>query len=179
MIVVQHASAQSIFKMRAKKSVYKEVDLEEMIKRYFGKEIGAINSIEGIYSVSCVITKKSRHFLTGSDKFRVVERKDNYARIAILKDWPGSNRDFLEVSMSYHVANKYPIVGELERLAEGNGYIYTHFEPDGTKFTFSMIHDNSDLIDGEYSKIDKRKTITYKLSYLKIYPKAPELNVRN
>lgn len=176
-VVIQPVYGQSLLKNRNKKTVYQEVDLEEMIKRYFGKEAGTFNSIEGIYSVSCVITKKSRHFLTGADRFRVVERKDNYARIAILKDWPDANRDFIEVSMSYHVANKYPIVGEMDQLSEGSGYIYNHIEPDGSKITFSMIYDHLDMIEGEYSKIDKRRTITYKLSYLKIYPKAPELNV--
>lgn len=171
--------AQSKLKSRLKKSVYQEVDLEEMIKRYFGKEKSSPRSIEGIYSVSCAITKKSYHFITGAERLRVVERKDNYARVAILRDWPDSKRDFIEVSMSYHVANKYPIVGELEELSENGGYIYKHIEPDGTRLTFSMIFDPSDLIEGEYSKIKKRKTITYRLSYMKIYPKAAEMNVRN
>ena len=78
--------------------------------RYFGKEAGSINKLEGIYSVSCVITKSSKAFLSGRKKMKIVERKDNYARVAILKDWPGTKRDFIEVSLSYHVTNKYPIV---------------------------------------------------------------------
>ena len=178
--VIQHSEAQSLFKSRPKKSVYQEVDIEEMIKRYFRKDMESVNSVEGIYSVTCVITKKSRNFLTGSERFRIVERKENYARVAILKDWPGSNRDFIEVSMSYHIANKYPIVGEFERFSEGgSAYVYKHIEPDGEIFTFSMINDTIDMIEGEYSKIEKRKTITYKLTYHKLYPKALELNVSN
>ncbi len=172
-------SAQSKSKNRVKKSVYQEVDLEDMIKRYFGKEVNTAKSIEGIYSVSCVITKRSKNFFTGAERLRVVERKDNYARVAILRDWPSSKRDFIEVSMSYHIANKYPIVGEFEALSEENGFIYKHTEPDGTRLNFSMIFDYSDMIEGEYAEISKRKTITYRLSYLKIYPKTQELNVQN
>lgn len=162
----------------AKKSPYEEVDLEQMFKRYFGKQPSASHHIEGIYSVSCVITKRGHHFLTGADRYRVVERKDNYARVAILRDWPDSRRDFIEVSMSYHITTKYPIVGEFEILGDHNGYIYTHTEPDGSKLTFSMIYDHSDLLEGEYSRTHKRKVITYRLSYLKIYPKQHELNVQ-
>ena len=176
--VAQTGYSQILFGSRAKKTVYEEVDLEQMIRRYFGKQATTSHSIEGIYSVSCVITKTGHNFLTGAERTRVVERKDNYARVAILRDWPDSRRDFIEVSMSYHVATRYPIVGELEILGDHNGYIYTHTEPDGKKLTFSMIFDYSDLIEGEYSITKKRRIITYKLSYLKIYPKEDALNVQ-
>ncbi len=157
----------------AKKHVYEEVDLEEMIRRYFNKEISAHNSLEGIYSVSCVITKKNHQFITG----REVERKDNYARVAIVKDWPGAKRDFIEVSMSYRIANKYPIVGEFVTLAEGVGLLYRHIEPDGRTLSYSMVQDSAELLEGEYSLVSKRKIITYKLSYFKIYPKDAPLTV--
>ena len=166
-------------KMRGKKVNYEEVDLEEMIKRYFGKSPTSLNSIEGIYSVSAVITKTSRPFLANQDRTKVIDRKDNYARVAILKDWPESKRDFIEVSMSYHVSNKYPVVGEFTYLAEDRGYIYKHIEPDGSKITFTMLHDLSDLMEGRYTFMEKRKTISYKLSYLKIYPKSHDVSVKN
>ena len=81
--------------------------------------------------------------------------------------------------MSYHVSNKYPVVGEFTYLAEDRGYIYKHIEPDGSKFTFTMLHDLSDLMEGRYTFIEKRKTISYKLSYLKIYPKSHDDSVKN
>jgi hypothetical protein len=34
-----------------------------------------------------------------------------------------------------------------------------------------MAASSFDLIEGEHSEMEKRKTITYKLSYMKIYPK--------
>jgi hypothetical protein len=156
---------------KLKKYKYDEVDFEDVMKRYFLKE--TTYELEGIYSVSCVISKKSKVFLSKREKVRVVERQDNYARIAILKDWPGSKRDFIEVSLSYHDSKKYPIVGELNGIAQSNGYIYKHIEPDGATVSFSMISESAELIEGEFSKMDRRKTITYRLSYLKIFPQNP------
>lgn len=171
LLLAQTTFAQTKSKSIFKKSHYQEVDFEDLMHRYFGKETGSFNKMEGIYSVSCVITKSSKSFFTGQLKVKVVERKDNYARVAILKDWPGSNRDFIEVSLSYHITNKYPIVGEMSTLSTGEAFIYKHIEPDGSSMDFSMATNSPDLIDGEHSEMNKRKTITYKLSYMKIYPK--------
>jgi hypothetical protein len=164
-------------KLKKKKIQYTEVDFEEMMRRYFGKDKS--HPIEGIYTVSCVITTRSKKLFSNEEKVKVVERKDNYARVAILKDWPGSKRDFIEVSLSYRDAKKYPIMGEINTLSEGKGFIYNHLEPDGSIISFSMINDASELLEGEYSKVVKRKTITYKLSYLKIFPKASDLTLED
>lgn len=166
----QSLSAQSDNK-RLKKSIYEEVDLENVMKRYFGKEFGY--SIEGIYSVSCVITKRNKKFLSRRERIRVVGREDNYAKVSIMKDWPSSSRDFIEVSLSYKKANHFPIMGELDIMADGSAYIYTHIEPSGERLAFSMLESDG-LLEAEYSRIEKRKTITYRLSYLKTYPTEKE-----
>lgn len=165
-------SAQS--NKRLKKTIYEEVDLENVMKRYFGKSFGY--SIEGIYSVSCVITRRNKKFLSKAERIRVVERQDNYAKVAIMKDWPSSKRDFIEVSLSYRKANHFPIMGELDIVTDGGGYIYTHIEPDGERLSFSML-DSDGLLEAEYSQIERRKTITYRLSYLKIYPMVSDVTV--
>ncbi|MFZ6010908.1 MAG: hypothetical protein ACOYXT_11240 [Bacteroidota bacterium] len=175
LLTTELAVAQNRSKYRLKKAQYEEVDFEQMIKRYFGKE--GSNSLEGIYSVSCVITKRSKVFLSKREKFRIVGRKDNYARVAIMKDWPGSKRDFIEVSLSYRDAKKYPIVGEFTGLAEGKGLIYKHIEPDGSTISYSMVGESPELLEGEYSEVEKRKTITYRLSYLKLYPTQSQITV--
>jgi hypothetical protein len=175
-LVVFNAHAQDKKKLQLKKKhQYQEVDFEDMMRRYFQKE--SSHFVEGIYSVSCVITKTSKVFLSQRQKTRVVERKDSYARVAILKDWPEAKRDFIEVSLSYRDAKKYPIIGDLNALAEGQGFIYHHIEPDGSTIPFSMISESAELLEGEFSKLRRRKTITYKLSYLKIYPKSTSLVV--
>jgi hypothetical protein len=164
------AVAQRSTKKRSKKRVvYEEVHFEDLVKRYLEKEVSPLSAIEGVYSVSCVIGKRSRNFFTREEQERVIERKDNYARIAILKDRPGSQRDFIEVSLSYRDAGRYPIMGEFNVFADGRGLIYNHFEPDGSTLSFSMTND-TDLIEGEHSVVEGKKTITYRLSFLRIYP---------
>jgi hypothetical protein len=159
---------------KLKKTIYEEVDLENVMKRYFGKSFGY--AIEGIYSVSCVITKRNKKFLSKSERIRIVGRQDNYAKVAIMKDWPTANRDFIEVSLSYKKANHFPIMGELDIMANGAGYVYTHLEPDGQRLSFSMV-ENEGLLEAEFSEIEKRKTVTYRLSYLKIFPTTPDVSV--
>jgi len=165
--------AQSSFaQQKSKKSRYEEIDIEDLMHRYFGKDAATFTRLEGIYSVSCLITKTTKAFLTGQIKENVVERKDNYARVALIKDWPGSSRDFIEVSLSYHVANRYPVVGELTSLSSGtDAYIYKHIEPDGSVQNFSMASLLPDVIEGQYTEIRGRTTITFTLSYMKVYPK--------
>jgi hypothetical protein len=169
--------SQSEKSRRLKNTNYEEVDFEDLVHRYVGK--ASSHPLEGIYSVSCVITKRNKKFLSKAERIRIVERKDNYGRVAILKDWPGSKRDFIEVSLSYRDAKKYPIVGHLNLLADSDGMIYKHIEPDGSAITFSMLSESIELIEAEYSNMQKRKTITYRLSYLKIYPKTGDATVFN
>lgn len=156
---------------RSRSSAFEEIDFEGMMRRYFGKDSGPMNATEGIYSVSCVIKKTTKGFLTGKENVKVVERKDNYARVALLKDWPGTNREYIEVSLNARNALKYPIIGEVNTLSEGEGLIYKHYEPGKSGLTFSMMPLHADLLEGVYSKTDGRKLITYTLSYIKIYPK--------
>jgi len=175
-VVIFNCSAQEKKRLQLKKKPqYQEVDFEDMMRRYFLKE--SAHSLEGIYSVSCVITKTNRVFLSRRERTRIVARQDNYARVAILKDWPGSKRDFIEVSLSYRDAKKYPIMGDFHVLSEGQGFIYNHIEPDASIISFSMLNESPELLEGEFAVMKKKKTITYKLSYLKIYPKSTELVV--
>lgn len=167
-LIVQATFAQQ----KSRKSRYEEIDIEDLMHRYFGKGAGGFTKLEGIYSVSCLITKTSKAFLTGQIKENVVERKDNYARVALIQDWPGTGRDLIEVSLSYHVASKYPIVGELTSLSSGGEtYIYKHFGPEGSVQNFSMVSALPDMIEGQYTEVRGRATLTYTLSYMKIYPK--------
>lgn len=175
LFIAGDVSAQSR-KHKSKKVQYDEIHFEDLMKRYLDKEIGPLSALEGIYSVSCVITKKGRSFLFGTEKEKIIERKDNYARVAILKDRPGSNRDYIEVSLSYREADKYPVMGELNILSEGRGLIYKHLEPDGTSISFAMTNE-TDLIEGEYSVTRGNNTITYHLSYLRLYPKASGISL--
>lgn len=155
-----------------KRSPYQEVDLEGVIRRYIAKHNNQ-TSIEGIYTVSCVITKKGKTLLAPNGNERTVVRKDNYARVAIIKDWPDSNTEFVEISLSSKNASRYPIVAEINSLAEGGGFTYKHMEPKGEVLTFTFLYDQnkSDILEGVYTKVKNDVEVTYKLTYLKVYPK--------
>ena len=157
-----------------KNSHYEVVDFEGVIKRYLGKDIAPLSPIEGIYSVTCVITKRTRGFLTGKEKERIVKRADNYAKVAIIKDWPESNREYIEISLGPKMIGQYPIVGEFNSFSEGGGFVYNHYESEDHHLNFTFIITHNDLLEGLYSEVVKKKTITYKLSYLKIHPKRTE-----
>src|SRR6187551_1516784 len=137
---------------RGRSSAFEEIDFEGMMRRYFGKDSGPVNATEGIYSVSCVVKKTTKGFLSARERVKVVERKDNYARVALLKDWPGTNREYIEVSLNARNALKYPIIGEMNTLSEGEGLIYKHYEPGKIGLTFSMMPLHADLLEGVYSK---------------------------
>lgn len=163
---------------KVKQSVYQEVDLEGMIRRYIAKTHSESNAtIEGIYTVSCVITKKGRTLLSPEERERTITRKDNYARVAILKDWPGSNTEYVEISLNEKNAPRYPIVAELNMLAEGGGFIYKHFEPKGEVMSFTFLYDKAkpDILDGVYTINERNQEVTYKLTYVKVYPKSGNL----
>jgi hypothetical protein len=166
-----HARAQDEIQKKKKKFQFEEVDFEDMMRRYFQKE--QTHNFEGVYSVSCTITKRKKVFLSKREKFRILERQDNYARVAILKDWPASKREFIEISLSNQDGRKYPIVGEMDGILEGSGLIYKHIEPDGSVISFTMMSESPELLEGEFSTMKGRKTITYRLSYLRIFPKTP------
>jgi len=159
-----------------KSSVYEEVDLEGMIRRYIAKTHEP-TSIEGIYTVSCIITKKGRTLLSTVEKERTITRKDNYAKVAILKDWPGSNTEYVEISLHEKNAARYPIVAELNGLSEGGGFIYKHFEPKGKVMSFTFLYDQSkpDVLEGVYTLNERNSEVTYKLTYIKVYPKNNNL----
>lgn len=159
-----------------KSSAYQEVDLEGMIRRYIAREYHG-GSIEGIYTVSCIITKKKKRLFSSEEQTRVVTRKDNYAKVALLKDWPGSNTEYVEISLHEQNASRYPIVAELNGLSEGGGFIYKHFEPKGKFMTFTFLYDQAkpDILEGVYTVNETNSEITYKLTYVKIYPKNNNL----
>lgn len=159
---------------KRKDSHFEVIDFEGIIKRYLGKHSSPLSPIEGIYSVTCVITKRSRGFLSGKEKERVVKRADNYAKVAIIKDWPDSNREYIEISLGPKMIGQYPIVGEFNSFSEGGGFVYNHYESEDLQLNFTFVITHNDLLEGLYSEVIRKKTITYKLSYFKIHPKRAE-----
>ena len=161
-----HAQSQ-----RSKRFQHEQVSFEDMIHRYLHRDGTSAQPVEGIYSVSCIITKSKKHWLTGKQVVRVLDRKDNYARVAIIKETLDKKRDFMEVSLSNKDATKYPVVGMLVTILDGEGFKYLHTEPDGKVLTFSMLLTHDDLLEGQFVSSRRKALITTRLSYFKLFPK--------
>lgn len=166
------------FKKKETQSAFKEhIDFEGMVKRYLTKDTQPMEVLEGIYSVSAIISRRGG-FLANPNREKIVDRKDNYAKVVIMKDTEHTNREYLEISLASKVPGKYPVVGEFSSISEGNVFVYKHYEPKEPVISYSFVLSEFDILDGILTKVVKRKIITYKLSYLKIYPKKTDTALR-
>jgi len=152
------------------------IDFEGMVKRYLNKD-APIEKFEGIYSVSAIISRRGG-FLANPNRDKIIAREDNYAKVVIMKDTENPKREFIEVSLASKIPGQYPVVGEFTSLAEGDAFVYKHYEPQTAGIKYSFVISEADILDGVLVEVIKRKTITYKLSYLKIYPKNDEIPIR-
>ena len=170
---IRYASVQSTRSRNA--FPFEQIDFEGILKRYLGKDIKPGAPIEGIYEVSCTITKRGKRFLSGIERDRVVMRRENYAKVAIVKDWPDAEREYMEISLNAKGASQYPIIGDFQSFAEGGGFVYKHYVPKGEQKSFTFIQDlQPEILEGTQSEVRGSKTMIYKLTYLKIYPKRGE-----
>ncbi|GAB1445121.1 hypothetical protein MASR2M41_07830 [Flammeovirgaceae bacterium] len=160
---------------RKQKSLFTEhIDFEGMVKRYLMKETQPMEPLEGIYSVLAIISKRGG-FLSNPNREKIIARKDNYAKVVIMKDSENSHREYLEVSLASKIPGKYPVVGEFSSLSEGKAFVYKHYEPKQPINSYSFVLSEFDILDGVLTEVVRRKTITYKLSYLKVYPKKEDI----
>lgn len=171
------SSAKGRFAKKQKSLFAEHIDFEGMVKRYLMKETQPMEPLEGIYSVSAIISKRGG-FLANPNREKIIARKDNYAKVVIMKDSEHPNREYLEVSLASKVPGKYPVVGEFSSLSEGRAFVYKHYEPKQPNISYSFVLSEFDILDGVLTEVVRRKTITYKLSYLKIYPKKEETPLR-
>lgn len=163
--------------MRQKQKVnpYEQIDFGSMVKRYMDKDQTSVGTIEGIYSVSSLITKKGKGLLSSTEKEKVVERKENYSKVAIIRDTGNPDREYLEVPVDKDFLPSYSIRGEFTGVSDGNIMVYKHFEPRGKVLSYTFAYDKErDLLEGIRTENDGSFTVTYKLTYLKLFPKASD-----
>ncbi len=173
-IVALLFSGCSIDKLYQKKltrtSPFEQIDFQALVKRYLKKDKS--NTIEGIYSVSGSVTKKGKGFMGSTEKEKIADRKDNYAIVAILRDPGETGRDFIELSLDKEFQPTYSIVGQFTTTTSGNLLIYKHLDTKNknSSFTFTADH-KSDILEGVRVENEGNTTITYRLTYVKTYPK--------
>jgi hypothetical protein len=173
----QGCSLDKLYQMGQRNKIYghEQLNFKDLTKLYFGKTQSSLGTIEGIYSVSVVIIKKSRGLLSSTERERTVERKENLSKVAILRDPGNANREYMEVSMDREYTPSYSIVGEFTRATDSNILIYKHFEPKGKTSSYTFTYDKtSDLLEGIRTESSGSTTFTYKLTYIKLLPKVAE-----
>jgi len=128
--------------------------------------------IEGIYSVSIVIMKKSKGLFASQPTERLIFQKDNYAQVAVIRDNSRNNREYIEVPIDKNYLASYAVRGEFTTLSEGNILVLKHFEPKGKELIYSFVYDKErDLLDGVSTETNGGVVYTYKLTFAKLYPK--------
>lgn len=168
---------EKLYQMRQKQKVspYEQIDFGSMVKRYMDKDQTSVGTIEGIYSVSSLITKKGKGLLSSTEKEKVVERKENYSKVAIIRDTGNPDREYLEVPVDKDFLPSYSVRGEFTGVSDGNIMVYKHFEPRGKILSYTFAYDNQrDILEGIRTENEGSFTITYKLTYLKLFPKASD-----
>jgi hypothetical protein len=174
-LVVSSCSMEKLYQMNQKKKVspYEQIDFGSMVKRYMDKDQSSIGTIEGIYSVSSLITKKGKGLLSPTEKEKVVDRRENYSKVAIIRDTENPKREYLEVPLDKDFLPSYSIRGEFTGVSDGNIMVYKHFEPRGKVLSYTFAYDHKrDILEGIRTENDGAFTITYQLTYLKLFPKV-------
>jgi hypothetical protein len=162
-------------KQRHVASAFEQIGIKDLITRYLQKDHASTATAEGIYSVSIVIIKKSKGFLSSVEKEKTVERKENYSKVAILRDQGNTNREYMEISMNNEHQASFPVIGEFSTASDGNLLIYKHLEAKGKSTSYTFTYDvDSDLLEGVRTENKGSVTFTYKLTYLKLFPKNTE-----
>ena len=167
-------SIDKLYKMKQSRKLnpYEQINFNEIVKLYFAKDETSVGTIEGIYSVSSLVTKKGKGALSSTEKEKVVDRKENYSEVAIIQDKNTGGREYLEVPLDKDYVPSYSIRGEFTGMTDGNILVYKHFESRGKVVSYTFTYDKAhDILEGIRTENDGSFTITYKLTYLKLFPK--------
>lgn len=154
-------------KPAAKPSAFRQMNFQELIHRYMEKANS--NSIEGVYAVSGMVIKKGKS-LMGAPKEKTTDRKENYARVAILREKEGG-KDYIELSLNKADQTSYSIIGDFKQAASGNIFVYNHYDPKGKDASFTFTRDETgDILEGVRVENQGGTEITFKLTYVKLKP---------
>jgi hypothetical protein len=160
-------------KKKVSTSPLEQVTLQELVERYMEKDQSSVGTIEGIYTVSSVVTKKGKAILSSREKEKVTDRQENYTKVAIIRDNSAAGREFIEIVIEKDHLTSYPVFGEFSTMAESNLLLYKHFDSKGRASSFTFTYDKiKDVLEGVRTDNSNNKTITYKLTYIKIFPKS-------
>jgi hypothetical protein len=173
-LIASGCSLEKAYLIGQKHKVYplEQVDFHFMVDRYMNKSQASIGTIEGIYSVSSVVIKSKKSFL-GQEKEKVKAQEEHYSKVAIIRDDRSPDREYIEVSLNKEKMPSFSIVGEFKELSESNLLMYKHFEARAKATSYTFSYDKvKDILEGIRTESVNNAIITYKLTYVKLEPKA-------
>ncbi|NOS92448.1 MAG: hypothetical protein HOP30_11035 [Cyclobacteriaceae bacterium] len=171
-LLVSSCSVDKLYlsKQQRKSSGFEQVGFDDLARLYVDKQ--TVDEIEGIYSVSGLIIKKSKALFSGEEKEKIIEQRDNYSKVAIFRDHQKSDREYFEVSLDKEGLPSYSIRGEFNKVTEGNILVYKHFEPRKKVLNYTFTYDaEKNMLEGIRTETNGNTVITFKLTYLKLFPK--------
>lgn len=156
-------------KQRSKVNAYEQIDFHDLVKRYMNKDPLRADDLEGIYSVSMVVSKKGKGILSATEKDKIAERKENYVQVAIFKDVETGNREYIEVPLNKKYLPSYSIQGEFSKMADANILIYKKYESRGRVTAYTFTFDRSrNILEGVRKENNGQFEYTYQLTYVKL-----------
>lgn len=167
-------SLEKAYTMRQKHKVYsfEQVNFNDLLKAYLNKDAGGRQSLEGIYAVSSITTRKGKGILSSTEKEKVTDRKENYMQVAIIRDVKGLHREFIEIPIDKGVFPSYSIKGEFSQFTENSFAVYKRLEKRDNSTTYTFSFDKSyDILEGIRTDNNGNYTYTHKLTYVKLFPK--------
>lgn len=172
--VLGGCSLNKIYSMQQRNKVYpfEQINFNDVMRAYLAKPGGNTPSIEGIYSVTLVITKKGKGLLATTEKERVTDRRENYQQVAIIKDFKSQNREYIEIPIENGVLPSYSIRGEFSKVTNNSVAVYQRLEKRGRSTSYTFSFDKQfDVLEGVRTEDSGNFTITEKLTYLKVFPR--------
>lgn len=113
-----------------------------------------------------------KEFLSSIEKYKVIDRKENYGTVAIFREGGTSARYYFEVPLGNGCQLSYSVRGEFNRASEGSILIHRHFEPK-KKLTYTSTYDaEKDLLEGMRTESEGNSVGMYMLTYMKLYTKG-------
>lgn len=173
-LMAQSCSVEKAYTMRQKHKVYsyEQVNFNDVVKAYLNKQRGGESTIEGIYAVSKLVTKKGKGILSSTEKEKIIERAENYQQVAIIKDVKNLHREFIEIPIDNGLLPSYSIRGEFSEFTKNSLAVYKRLEKRNNFTTYTFSFDQSyDILEGIRIENNGSYTITYKLTYVKLFPK--------
>lgn len=173
-VLILSCSIEKQYAMRQKHKVYsfEQVNLNDLLKAYLSKGTNGVQTMEGIYAVSSLTTRKGKGVLSSTEKEKVTERKENYLQVAIIKDVKDLHREFIEIPIDKGLLPSYSIKGEFSQFTENSFAVYKRLEKRDNFSTYTFTFDKSyDILEGVRIENSGNYTYTHKLTYVKLYPK--------